>query len=82
MDSHAPAFPNALTFTPNGDVATVGQYYDKEGVSIRAYIATKAMAAMINAEWVGAGNARIDPQRVAKEACAYADALIVELSKS
>jgi hypothetical protein len=85
MDAHQPAFPQALTYSPNGDVVTVGQYFDKEGISIRAYIATKAMAALITAkppETDGMGYVLPSEWRpIISGAVKLADELIAELSK-
>lgn len=79
MDARAPAFPQTLTFTPNGDVAVIAQYFDKEGVSIRTYIATKLMAAIISNANV---KTDLSASTTASLACEMADALIAELSKS
>lgn len=78
MYANAPAFPNQVTYSPNGDVVTVGQYFDKEGVSIRTYIATKVMAAIAQ-DTINQGEL---PIYAAKAAVKFADALIAELSKS
>lgn len=50
------------------------------GIDTRTYIAAKAMASMITAEY-GAGSDRITPEIVAYDAVKYADALIAELIK-
>lgn len=85
MDANAPAFPNGLTFTPNGDVAVVGHYFDKEGVSIRTYLAAKAMAALISARPPEIDEmGRILPSQwrpLVSGATKLADELIAELSK-
>jgi hypothetical protein len=56
-----------------------GQPWDKgdDGMSIRTYVAARAMAALIaspHGEWSG-------PAPVAQAAVAYADALLAELAK-
>lgn len=81
MDAKSNAFPQPIMLSNNGDVVTGGMYFDDaSGIDVRTYIATKAMAAMINAEW-GNGTNRITPAAVATEAVQYANALISELNK-
>ena len=53
----------------------------QDGMSLRAYLAAKAMDALISSDnrmWGGFGN----PESVAENACRMADALISELRKA
>ncbi len=56
--------------------------YGSEGIDVRTYIATKALAAIINAEYSATAPPRLSPQQAAEDAVIHADALIAELSKS
>lgn len=66
-DPHAPAFPSPLTTeTPRSST----------GLSVRAYIATRAMERLLadtSRDWM--------PASLAKCSVRYADALIAELNK-
>lgn len=72
MDANAPAFPSA------GE--SNGFTFRESGIDIRTYIATKALAAIINAEY-GATAQRLRPEQAAEDATTFADALISQLSK-
>lgn len=73
MDANDQAFP---TWTkPYGGA----QELDTDGMTIRTYLAAKAMAAIIiNTEQWGVAN---EDKEICKNAVKYADALIAELSK-
>lgn len=80
IDDGGPAFPvppDQVVDLHHGHFSYAGQ-----GMSLRAYIATKAMAAYIGLSSDGYGDdARQNPSKAAEWAVQHADALIAELKK-
>ena len=68
MKEQLNAFPYQIVSSPNSEVCY--------GMTLRAYIATKALSAMlVDSEII------LSPELYAKDAVRYADALVSELNK-
>ena len=75
VDPNAPAFPQPLVDSAHGLVALPEYDFNCCGMTIRAEIASRMMAALITSE------TEMDDEEAAKAACDAADALINELNK-
>jgi len=74
-----PAYPSSVAVGSCGDVYQ-GQYF---GMSLRAYIATAALAGLLaNPEEILAAPIEVIQAALARVSVGYADALIAELNKS
>jgi hypothetical protein len=77
MKTGGPAFPRPYFENANGTEWSPSQ----DGMTLRAYIATKAMAGLLAGNAVYNGRSD-DRAALARDAVAHADALIAELEKN
>ncbi len=83
INDGGPAFPVPSFIGPNGEMCDTGQYWDGNGMSLRAYFAGKALPAVITGMASGEIGEHPDmgggPKGYAATACDIADAMIAEL---